>query len=165
MSIGRNDPCPCGSGRKYKKCCLSRDERRSRGAPSSARASSTASSAFPGSKAAYSICTINPSCAASSRLATISTRPKTKHSSGSMLKTRRDRRARGGSTAIASFWRRSHWSAMRADANGDVPDTPTGAGGSPTGTRQPRRTRQSDPDAYDAGWLWAELGLVAEWPA
>jgi uncharacterized protein len=19
---GRNDPCPCGSGRKYKKCCL-----------------------------------------------------------------------------------------------------------------------------------------------
>ena len=22
--IGRNDPCPCGSGRKYKKCCLGR---------------------------------------------------------------------------------------------------------------------------------------------
>jgi len=22
MRIGRNDPCPCGSGRKYKKCCL-----------------------------------------------------------------------------------------------------------------------------------------------
>lgn len=22
--IGRNDPCPCGSGRKYKKCCLNR---------------------------------------------------------------------------------------------------------------------------------------------
>jgi len=20
--IGRNEPCPCGSGRKYKKCCL-----------------------------------------------------------------------------------------------------------------------------------------------
>ena len=20
----RNDPCPCGSGRKYKKCCLAR---------------------------------------------------------------------------------------------------------------------------------------------
>ncbi|HEY3998293.1 MAG TPA: SEC-C metal-binding domain-containing protein [Candidatus Xenobia bacterium] len=19
--IGRNDPCPCGSGRKHKKCC------------------------------------------------------------------------------------------------------------------------------------------------
>ena len=24
--IGRNDPCPCGSGQKYKRCCLSRDE-------------------------------------------------------------------------------------------------------------------------------------------
>lgn len=23
MNIGRNDPCPCGSGKKYKKCCLS----------------------------------------------------------------------------------------------------------------------------------------------
>ena len=20
--VGRNDPCPCGSGRKYKQCCL-----------------------------------------------------------------------------------------------------------------------------------------------
>jgi tetratricopeptide (TPR) repeat protein len=23
---GRNDPCPCGSGKKYKKCCLMKDE-------------------------------------------------------------------------------------------------------------------------------------------
>jgi len=23
--VGRNEPCPCGSGRKYKKCCLSAD--------------------------------------------------------------------------------------------------------------------------------------------
>jgi len=23
---GRNDRCPCGSGRKYKQCCLGRDE-------------------------------------------------------------------------------------------------------------------------------------------
>jgi preprotein translocase subunit SecA len=22
---GRNDPCPCGSGKKYKKCCLKED--------------------------------------------------------------------------------------------------------------------------------------------
>ena len=22
MTVGRNDPCPCGSGKKYKKCCL-----------------------------------------------------------------------------------------------------------------------------------------------
>ena len=26
VKIGRNAPCPCGSGRKYKKCCLSRKE-------------------------------------------------------------------------------------------------------------------------------------------
>lgn len=24
---GRNDPCPCGSGKKYKRCCLEEDER------------------------------------------------------------------------------------------------------------------------------------------
>ena len=22
MAVARNDPCPCGSGKKYKKCCL-----------------------------------------------------------------------------------------------------------------------------------------------
>lgn len=25
--IGRNEPCWCGSGKKYKKCCFDRDER------------------------------------------------------------------------------------------------------------------------------------------
>lgn len=25
-AAGRNDPCPCGSGKKYKKCCLARHE-------------------------------------------------------------------------------------------------------------------------------------------
>ena len=24
-AVGRNDPCPCGSGRKFKKCCLRLD--------------------------------------------------------------------------------------------------------------------------------------------
>ena len=24
--IGRNDPCPCGSGKKYKNCCLGKEE-------------------------------------------------------------------------------------------------------------------------------------------
>jgi len=24
--IGRNDPCPCGSGRKYKRCCLAKEQ-------------------------------------------------------------------------------------------------------------------------------------------
>jgi len=27
--VGRNDPCPCGSGKKYKKCCMLKDERQS----------------------------------------------------------------------------------------------------------------------------------------
>ncbi|MDA3896513.1 MAG: SEC-C metal-binding domain-containing protein [Desulfobacteraceae bacterium] len=26
MKIGRNTPCPCGSGKKYKKCCLDKDQ-------------------------------------------------------------------------------------------------------------------------------------------
>lgn len=25
-NIGRNDPCPCGSGKKYKNCCLNTGE-------------------------------------------------------------------------------------------------------------------------------------------
>ena len=24
--VGRNDPCPCGSGKKYKKCCIGKPE-------------------------------------------------------------------------------------------------------------------------------------------
>jgi len=24
VKIGRNDPCPCGSGKKYKKCCMNK---------------------------------------------------------------------------------------------------------------------------------------------
>ena len=26
--VGRNDPCPCGSGKKYKKCCINKDQER-----------------------------------------------------------------------------------------------------------------------------------------
>jgi tetratricopeptide (TPR) repeat protein len=26
--VGRNQPCPCGSSKKYKRCCLARDEAR-----------------------------------------------------------------------------------------------------------------------------------------
>ncbi|MPZ21567.1 MAG: hypothetical protein GEV06_27300 [Luteitalea sp.] len=29
---GRNEPCHCGSGRKYKQCCLDRDEAEERAA-------------------------------------------------------------------------------------------------------------------------------------
>jgi tetratricopeptide (TPR) repeat protein len=25
VKVGRNDPCPCGSGKKYKKCCMDKD--------------------------------------------------------------------------------------------------------------------------------------------
>jgi tetratricopeptide (TPR) repeat protein len=25
-NTGRNDPCPCGSGKKYKRCCLAKDD-------------------------------------------------------------------------------------------------------------------------------------------
>ena len=24
--VGRNDPCPCGSGKKYKKCCMNKEQ-------------------------------------------------------------------------------------------------------------------------------------------
>ncbi len=27
MKVGRNDPCPCGSGLKYKKCCLGKEKK------------------------------------------------------------------------------------------------------------------------------------------
>ncbi len=25
--VGRNDPCPCGSGKKYKSCCMGKEEK------------------------------------------------------------------------------------------------------------------------------------------
>ena len=31
MTVGRNDPCPCGSGRKFKKCCAAKVEPRTAG--------------------------------------------------------------------------------------------------------------------------------------
>lgn len=34
MAPSRNSPCPCGSGRKYKHCCLARDRSRKDGLPS-----------------------------------------------------------------------------------------------------------------------------------
>jgi hypothetical protein len=32
--VGRNDPCPCGSGRKFKKCCMRKARTRSEGSSS-----------------------------------------------------------------------------------------------------------------------------------
>jgi hypothetical protein len=46
MKIGRNDPCHCGSGLKYKKCCLEKD-RAASAASHPAETSSVAASAAP----------------------------------------------------------------------------------------------------------------------
>lgn len=37
-SLGRNDPCRCGSGKKYKHCCLAKDEATEREARAKAAA-------------------------------------------------------------------------------------------------------------------------------
>ena len=37
-NLGRNDPCHCGSGKKYKQCCLGKDEEKSRAARAKAAA-------------------------------------------------------------------------------------------------------------------------------
>jgi len=37
-SLGRNEPCHCGSGRKYKQCCLDKDEKAGRVARAKAAA-------------------------------------------------------------------------------------------------------------------------------
>jgi hypothetical protein len=54
---GRNDPCHCGSGRKYKQCCLAKDEAaareaRARIAGEPPAASAEAPQAPPGTVAA-----------------------------------------------------------------------------------------------------------------
>jgi hypothetical protein len=50
--LGRNDPCHCGSGRKYKHCCLEKDEAlaaeaRAKAAADAAAASPEAATAAP----------------------------------------------------------------------------------------------------------------------
>lgn len=45
--FGRNDPCPCGSGKKYKHCCLRRDRRERRTPTSRASAAPVSTSAAP----------------------------------------------------------------------------------------------------------------------
>ena len=44
-NLGRNDPCHCGTGKKYKQCCLSKDEAAERVAR--AKAAAQAESAAP----------------------------------------------------------------------------------------------------------------------
>lgn len=47
---GRNDPCPCGSGRKYKVCCLKKDEDAARERFQQAAAESAAQAAAAAAK-------------------------------------------------------------------------------------------------------------------
>jgi hypothetical protein len=44
---GRNDPCHCGSGRKYKQCCLDKDEAAGREARAKAQAEAQAEAPAP----------------------------------------------------------------------------------------------------------------------
>lgn len=37
--VGRNDPCPCGSGKKHKKCCINKDKPTSKFSPKEAASS------------------------------------------------------------------------------------------------------------------------------
>jgi hypothetical protein len=39
---GRNEPCHCGSGRKYKQCCLEKDEKKAAAARAKAAAQQAA---------------------------------------------------------------------------------------------------------------------------
>jgi len=50
--IGRNDPCPCGSGQKYKRCCLPRDEAAATARAAADRAAALAREAVPSGPAA-----------------------------------------------------------------------------------------------------------------
>jgi len=46
MKVGRNDPCPCGSGRKYKHCCYDKDlEKRQEAARAAAEEAEQAAAA------------------------------------------------------------------------------------------------------------------------
>jgi tetratricopeptide (TPR) repeat protein len=47
---GRNDPCPCGSGNKYKKCCQSKDEAAERNGMAEAHARREEIAAEPGQR-------------------------------------------------------------------------------------------------------------------
>jgi hypothetical protein len=49
---GRNEPCPCGSGRKYKQCCLDKDEAAAREARAKAAAEAAAEAPVPAPDAA-----------------------------------------------------------------------------------------------------------------
>ncbi len=49
---GRNDPCHCGSGKKYKRCCLEKDEKKAVKARAKAASDEAAKTAEPEAAAA-----------------------------------------------------------------------------------------------------------------
>ena len=51
MKLGRNDVCHCGSGNKYKKCCLPKDDQATSAALTAAAASAAASASASGEAA------------------------------------------------------------------------------------------------------------------
>ncbi|NLS79729.1 MAG: preprotein translocase subunit SecA [Chloroflexi bacterium] len=46
--VGRNDPCPCGSGKKYKNCCMLREGEEAAAAPASKSGAAQGGAAKPG---------------------------------------------------------------------------------------------------------------------
>lgn len=56
-AAGRNDPCPCGSGKKYKKCHYAEDEAAIHAELTKQRAAAEAVAAEEGAKAASSAAT------------------------------------------------------------------------------------------------------------
>jgi hypothetical protein len=56
--LGRNDPCHCGSGKKYKQCCLSKDEVAEREAR--AKAAAEAEAAAPAAETAKAAAPVAP---------------------------------------------------------------------------------------------------------
>jgi len=57
-NLGRNDPCHCGSGKKYKQCCLSKDEGAERAAR--AKAAAAAETAVPAAEPAKTTAPVAP---------------------------------------------------------------------------------------------------------
>ncbi|MGE5362380.1 MAG: SEC-C metal-binding domain-containing protein [Bacteroidales bacterium] len=45
--LGRNDPCHCGSGRKYKQCCLEKDEEAARARQAADEAATSSAATEP----------------------------------------------------------------------------------------------------------------------
>jgi SEC-C motif-containing protein len=59
-NLGRNDPCHCGSGKKYKQCCLGKDEAAERAARAKAADEAEAAAPPAGEDAAKAVAPVAP---------------------------------------------------------------------------------------------------------